>query len=217
MKKITLLLIALLMAFVTDAKPKQNQSAIDLRIGSYNVWAHYARAGLIRKGKVVEARSWENSRSAVADLIVKLDCDILGMQEVTDVCRDDLKKLVKKSGGKKYDLWWVNTYPEGHKNVVGNAVFCQTAGAGTDADDFLQSVIRQAHRGEKLIAGQQIGAQSDGQRVGTTGDVGSNQSGFRMEYISIDLLQLVTALVVIAIAGGGGKAGGADPVFPESG
>lgn len=123
MKKITLLLIALLMAFATDAKPKQNQSAIDLRIGSYNVWAHYARAGLIRKGKVVEARSWENSRSAVADLIVKLDCDFIGMQEVSGVCRDDLAKLVKKAGGKKYQLWWVNTYPENHRREVGNAVF----------------------------------------------------------------------------------------------
>lgn len=123
MKKITLLLIALLMAFATDAKPKQNQSAIDLRIGSYNVWAHYARAGLIRKGKVVEARSWENSRSAVADLIVKLDCDFIGMQEVSGVCRDDLAKFVKKAGGKKYQLWWVNTYPENHRREVGNAVF----------------------------------------------------------------------------------------------
>ena len=123
MKKITLLLIALLMAFATDAKPRQNQSAIDLRIGSYNVWAHYARAGLIRKGKVVEARSWENSRSAVADLIVKLDCDFIGMQEVSGVCRDDLAKLVKKAGGKKYQLWWVNTYPETHRREVGNAVF----------------------------------------------------------------------------------------------
>lgn len=123
MKKITLLLIALLMAFATDAKPKQNQSAVDLRIGSYNVWAHYARAGLIRKGKVVEARSWENSRSAVADLIVKLDCDFIGMQEVSGVCRDDLAKLVKKAGGKKYQLWWVNTYPENHRREVGNAVF----------------------------------------------------------------------------------------------
>ncbi len=123
MKKITLLLIALLMAFATDAKPKQAQSALDLRIGSYNVWAHYARAGLIRKGKVVEARSWENSRSAVADLIVKLDCDFIGMQEVSGVCRDDLAKLVKKAGGKKYQLWWVNTYPETHRREVGNAVF----------------------------------------------------------------------------------------------
>ena len=45
------------------------------------------------------------------------------MQEVTSVCRDDLAKLVKKVGGKKYRLWWVNTYPEGHRSVVGNAVF----------------------------------------------------------------------------------------------
>lgn len=124
MKKILLLALALCFAFAADAKPKQtSDEALDLRIGSYNIWSHSARKWQIRKGATTESRNWDNSKKAVAKLIVKLDCDILGMQEVTDVCRDDLKKLVKKSGGKKYDLWWVNTYPEGHKNVVGNAVF----------------------------------------------------------------------------------------------
>ena len=123
MKKLTLLIVAILMAFASEAKPKQSDSKIDLRIGSYNVWAHYARAGLVKKGKAAEGRTWDNSKQAVADLIVKLDCDFIGMQEVSGVCRDDLAKLVKKSGGKKYELWWVNTYPETHRRVVGNAVF----------------------------------------------------------------------------------------------
>ena len=122
MKRILLLIAAIVAFFAVDAKPKADVE-LDLRIGTYNVWAHYARAGLVRKGKADASRSWEKSREAVADLIVKLDCDFIGMQEVSDVCRDDLAKLVKKAGGKKYKLWWVNTYPEGHKNVVGNAVF----------------------------------------------------------------------------------------------
>lgn len=119
MKKLLLFLVALTMVFAADARPKQNQSELNLRIGSYNVWSHSARKWQIRKGATTETRNWDNSKKAVAKLINKLDCDILGMQEVTDVCRDDLKRLVSK----KYELWWINTYPEGHKSVVGNAVF----------------------------------------------------------------------------------------------
>lgn len=122
MKKTILLIAALVAFFAIDAKPKSD-AKLNLRIGTYNVWAHYARAGLVRKGKAAEARSWDKSKETVADLIVKLDCDFLGMQEVSGVCRDDLAELVKKAGGKKYELWWVNTYPEGHRREVGNAVF----------------------------------------------------------------------------------------------
>ena len=122
MKKILLVMATLVAFFVADAKPK-NGTTLDLRIGTYNVWSHSARKWQSKRGATTESRNWDNSKKAVAELIVKLDCDILGMQEVTSVCRDDLAKLVKKAGGKKYKLWWVNTYPEGHKNVVGNAVF----------------------------------------------------------------------------------------------
>ena len=122
MKKILLLAAALVAVFAIEAKPKKD-AELNLKIGTYNVWSHSARKWQIKKGATTESRNWENSKKAVAELIVKLDCDILGMQEVTSVCRDDLAKLVKKAGGKKYKLWWVNTYPEGHKNVVGNAVF----------------------------------------------------------------------------------------------
>ena len=122
MKRIVLLIAAIVAFFAVDAKPKAD-AELDLRIGTYNVWAHYARAGLVRKGKADASRSWEKSKEAVADLIVKLDCDFIGMQEVSDVCRDDLAKLVKKAGGKKYKLWWVNTYPENHRRKVGNAIF----------------------------------------------------------------------------------------------
>jgi endonuclease/exonuclease/phosphatase family metal-dependent hydrolase len=122
MKRIILVVVALVAFFAVDAKPKSD-AKLDLRIGTYNVWAHYARAGLIRKGKTAEGRSWEKSREAVANLIVDINCDFIGMQEVSGVCRDDLAKLVKKAGGKKYQLWWVNTYPETHRREVGNAVF----------------------------------------------------------------------------------------------
>ena len=121
MKKIVLLAAAFF-AFVA-AEAKTSESAeLNLRIGTYNVWSHSAREGQIKKGTTTESRNWENSKKAVAKQIVDINCDILAMQEVTSVCRDDLAKLVKKQGGKKYKLWWVNTYPEGMR-IIGNAVF----------------------------------------------------------------------------------------------
>ena len=122
MKKLLTFVLVAAIAISANAAPKKKDE-LNVRIGTYNVWSHSARQWQIKKGATTETRNWENSKEAVAKLIVKLDCDILGMQEVTSVCRDDLAKLVKKYGGKKYELWWVNTYPEGHKNVVGNAVF----------------------------------------------------------------------------------------------
>ena len=121
MKKIFTFVMILAVTISASAAPKSNE--LSLRVGSYNVWSHSARQWQIKKKATTESRNWDNSKDAVAKLIVKLDCDIIGMQEVTSVCRDDLAKLVKKNGGKKYARWWENTYPEGHKYVVGNAVF----------------------------------------------------------------------------------------------
>ena len=123
MKRFLTFVLVAAMAISASAAPKKKSDELNIRIGTYNVWSHSARQYQIKKGATTESRNWDNSKAAVAKLIVKLDCDILGMQEVTSVCRDDLAKLVKKYGGKKYALWWENTYPEGHKSVVGNAVF----------------------------------------------------------------------------------------------
>ena len=120
MKKVLIFVVALAALVAANAKPVKE---VSFRVGSYNIWSHVARQWQIKKGATTEVRNWDNSKQSVAELIVKLDCDLIGMQEVTDVCRDDLANLVKKAGGKKYKLWWVNTYPEGHKSVVGNAVF----------------------------------------------------------------------------------------------
>ncbi len=122
MKKIVLLAAAFF-AFVAAEAKTSKSTELNLRIGTYNVWSDSAREWQIKKGATTESRNWENSKKAVAKQIVDINCDILAMQEVTSVCRDDLAKLVKKQGGKKYKLWWVNTYPEGHRSVVGNAVF----------------------------------------------------------------------------------------------
>ena len=120
MRKITTLLIALIVASTVGAKPKQADE-INLRIGTYNIWADSAREYPIKKQRALESRSWENSKQAIAELIVKLNCGIIGLQEVSGVCRDDVKELVKRAGGKRYKLWWENSYPKGMR-IIGNAV-----------------------------------------------------------------------------------------------
>ncbi|MBQ7771268.1 MAG: endonuclease/exonuclease/phosphatase family protein [Bacteroidales bacterium] len=106
--------------FNGSSKPKKGKK-VELRICSYNIWAHYAREGQIAKNNAHPSRSWDKSKEDLVDLIVKMDCDIIGMQEVSAVCRDDINDLLQKAGA-DYELWWKNTYPEGHKRVVGNAV-----------------------------------------------------------------------------------------------
>lgn len=121
MRKFLLIMMALLVAMTVDAKPKSSE--LKLRIGTYNVWTHAARKGKIRKGQATEDRSWNNSKQSVAKLITKLNCDIIGLQEVTTVCRDDLMELVKGENGRRYTLWWVDTYPNSKKKNVGNGIF----------------------------------------------------------------------------------------------
>ena len=120
MKKILTLVVALVAICNANAKSGQ-PTELNLRIGTYNIWSNDARDYKIKKKQAPDSRNWENSKQAVSELIVKLDCDIIGLQEVSSLCRDDLKKLVKKAGGKSYKLWWVNNSPKG-EGEVGNAV-----------------------------------------------------------------------------------------------
>ncbi len=49
--------------------------------------------------------------------------------------------------------------------------------------------------------------------MGAAGDLGAYQGGLRVKDIGVDALQRVPAVVVIAVARGGGKMSGVDPVF----
>ena len=96
---------------------------------------------------------------------------------------------------------------------VGDAVLLQGALALPDADDLLQRVIGSTHGREQLIARQEVGGEGHRQGMGAAGDLGTHQGGLRMEDVGIDPLQVVPALVVIAVASGGGEVGGVHPVF----
>lgn len=58
--------------------------ATAISVGSYNIWAPSARKTVMDDDATVsEQRSWANSYTAVADMIKLLDCDVIGLQEVT--------------------------------------------------------------------------------------------------------------------------------------
>lgn len=60
--------------------------ATAISVGSYNIWAPSARKSVMDADATVpEQRSWANSYTAVANMIKLLDCDVIGLQEVTKV------------------------------------------------------------------------------------------------------------------------------------
>ena len=99
---------------------------------------------------------------------------------------------------------------------IGDAVLRQGAGRGPNADDLLQRVIGGPHRGQQLVPRQQVGREGHRQGVGAAGDLGPHQGRLRVEHVGVHPLQVVPAVVVVAVAGGGGKVGGVHPVFLHS-
>lgn len=78
-----------------DAAP-----AVSISVGSYNIWAPSARKTVMDSDDTVsEQRSWANSYQAVADMIKLLDCDVIGLQEVTKM----VYKTTITSGNEDYD------------------------------------------------------------------------------------------------------------------
>ena len=100
---------------------------------------------------------------------------------------------------------------------VGDAVLLQRALAGADADDLFQGVIGSAHGREQLVAGEEVGREGNGQSVSAAGDLGTHQRGLGVEHVGIDALEVVTAFIVVTVAGGGGKVGGVHAVFLHGG
>ena len=74
--------------------------ATAISVGSYNIWAPSARKSVMDADATVsEQRSWANSYTAVADMIKLLDCDVIGLQEVTKM----VYKTTITSGNEDYD------------------------------------------------------------------------------------------------------------------
>lgn len=74
--------------------------ATAISVGSYNIWAPSARNSVMKgDASVPEQRSWANSYKAVADMIKLLDCDVIGLQEVTKM----VYQTTITSGNEDYD------------------------------------------------------------------------------------------------------------------
>ena len=112
MRKLLLILAAVAIAFSADAKPRHEEKrSMELNVATYNVWGNRQRNSLVNKEKKApQERLWENSRDAVAQLIVDADWDIFGVQEGGNLVREELPKLVKQKGG-KYKWWFQRPDP----------------------------------------------------------------------------------------------------------
>lgn len=85
----------------TEGMPADGASAaVAITVGSYNIWAPSARKSVMDgDASVPEQRSWANSYTAVADMINLLDCDVIGLQEVTKM----VYQTTLTSGNEDYD------------------------------------------------------------------------------------------------------------------
>ena len=83
------------------------------------------------------------------------------------------------------------------------------------SNDTQQGVVRSAHRGHQHVPGLQRPIQGAGDGVGAVDELDAHQGGLRAEELGIDLVQLVPAQVVIAVAGGAGKISLRHPVILE--
>ena len=72
MKRILTFVMAVAIAVSAIAAPKKS-GELNLRVGSYNVWSHSARAWQIKKKATTASRNWENSKKAVAKQILTND------------------------------------------------------------------------------------------------------------------------------------------------
>ncbi len=82
MKKI-LLYILLLLPMAMGAAPKKGPKS-EIKVAVFNVTASSTRANDVSKGMAPIQRLWSNSVGAVADQIIAMDCDVVGIIAVCD-------------------------------------------------------------------------------------------------------------------------------------
>lgn len=163
-----------------DATP-----AASIKVGSYNIWAPSARydywnpAGSKYDGSVSEQRSWANSYESVAAMINWLDCDVIGIQEVTRM----VYQTTLTSGNADYDgnVHTLNSLVPGYSWVIYNAANTtydnnwpkNTTANGlgsTDAILYKSSVLTLVSHGRHWLTGTRKKAPGDDSswdRIGT--------------------------------------------------
>ncbi len=137
--------------------------ATAISVGSYNIWAPSARKTVMDDDATVsEQRSWANSYTAVADMIKLLDCDVIGLQEVTRmVYRTTLTSGNEDYDGKDHTLnallpeysWVVyNAHNTTYDNLFPNNTTANGLGA-TDAILYKPAVLTLDAKGRAWLNG----------------------------------------------------------------
>lgn len=137
--------------------------ATAISVGSYNIWAPSARKSVMDDDATVPVqRSWANSYEAVADMIKLLDCDVIGLQEVTKmVYRTTLTSGNEDYDGKDHTLnallpeysWVVyNAHNTTYDNLFPNNTTANGLGA-TDAILYKPAVLTLDAKGRAWLNG----------------------------------------------------------------
>lgn len=137
--------------------------ATAISVGSYNIWAPSARKTVMDDDATVPVqRSWANSYEAVADMIKLLDCDVIGLQEVTKmVYRTTLTSGNEDYDGKDHTLnallpeysWVVyNAHNTTYDNLFPNNTTANGLGA-TDAILYKPAVLTLDAKGRAWLNG----------------------------------------------------------------
>ena len=133
MKKI---LIAL--CFLALSLPATAGEAPGFKVGTYNLYTSGSRRDILQKDTTVSPqRYWCHSAGAVGDMIVHLDCDIIGLQEICDSIWNgprNIRGIVAAKGG---DYRWI-LYPNSPKNTIS---FDDAIGYKPSVFDCLESGI----------------------------------------------------------------------------
>ena len=176
--------------------------AASIKAGTFNIWAPSARKSVMDGDATVsEQRSWANSYKAVGAMINYLDCDVMGLQEITNmVFKTTITSPKPDYDGNVHTLnpeipgySWVifnganttydNLYPN---NTTANGL------SNTDAIIYKNSTLTLVKQGRYWITGKRssAGAPSDGHgtnRVAVWARFTHKASGKQFTFISTHL------------------------------
>ena len=100
--------------------------------------------------------------------------------------------------------------------VVDTVKFERAKAVAGNADGGAQGIIRRTGDREDLLARLCKREHGSCQGMGAVDKLDAHKGGFRTENVGVDFIQGLTAQIVVAVAGGAGKAGVGDAVVLES-
>ncbi len=189
-------------AGTSDMESRDASAAASIKAGSYNIWSPEARKTVMDGDATVsEQRSWANSYSAVADMIKWLDCDVMGLQEITSRgfytsitgAREDYDGNVHTLNSKLPGYSWViynganTTYDSLFpRNTTANGL------SNTEAIIYKSSVLTLISSGRYWLTGKrtEAGAPADGygtNRVAVWAKFTHKASGKQFVFVSTHL------------------------------